>query len=173
MTLAAEGVDLSDADAAAQSILGRCADWASTMRGVSMRGTLGAPDWLAYEMRIWTLGETLRQLMKKDKRWRGVTAILEAAAKVVRCAEFGKGRQTFVLLLGDYGDKSYSSVLGDCLRDAETRGHALKSLTKLGAEGFDMHARRIALEDSGWIRTAAKRYLSVAGSGDVQNPDSH
>lgn len=163
--LVEQGIDISDADSAARSVLDQCSSWESRLRSTAMRGALGAPDWLDFEMRIWTLGELLRLMLKKKKNWRGHPSIMCVAANILQRPVFGKGRQTFALLLGDNGDATHGGALGHALRDPDVRGHALKALAQLRIRGFEDQAREIAEEDGGWIRSAAKRYLSMTKTG--------
>ena len=42
--------------------------------GLGMSGVKGAPDWQAYELKIWEVGESLRHFLK-FKRWKGKTSL--------------------------------------------------------------------------------------------------
>jgi hypothetical protein len=149
---------LDDQSAIAEAILLLAHAWAQSLTGVGMRGELGAPDWAAYELRIWELGESLRHFLKR-KDWRGQGELLDAAARVLMSRNFGKGRQTFALLLGEYGDKDYGTVLGAILDDPEVYGHAVKALRAAKIPGYAEPVRRVLSKEQGWIRRAAKRYL--------------
>ena len=155
------GVSTDSPESLARSMLEACARWRAELIGISMRGVAGGPDWRAYETRIWELGEALRLFLKPKKALR-TQAVTDALSKVVVEKEFGKGRQTFALLLGEFGDESHREVLGWALKDDEIAGHALKSVQKLRLDGFGAEVRQL-LDRSrlGWIRSAAKKYLET------------
>jgi len=153
-----QDASVDDQAQVAEAILVRCHSWASTLTGLGMRGEMGAPAWTASELKIWQLGESLRLFLRR-KAWRGQGALLDAVVRVVISREFGKGRQTFVLLLGDYGNKEYGPVLGGVLDDPEVCGHALKALRTAKIRGYAEPVRQVLLREQGWIRKAAKRYL--------------
>lgn len=154
----AQDASLVDQANIAEAILTACEYWARTLTGVGMRGEMGAPDWKAYELKIWELGESLRQFLKR-KQWRGQGALLDAAARVTMSHEFGKGRQTFVLLLGDYGNQEYGPSLGALLDDREVYGHVVKALRAAKIRGYAAPVQQVLSREQGWIRRAAKRYL--------------
>jgi hypothetical protein len=149
---------LDNQSAIAEAILLLAHAWAQSLTGVGMRGELGAPDWSTYELKIWELGESLRHFLKR-KRWRGQGELLDAVARVLMSRNFGKGRQTFALLLGECGNKEYGAVLGGVLDDPEVYGHAVKALRTAKIAGYAEPVRRVLSKEQGWIRKAAKRYL--------------
>lgn len=72
----------------------------------------------------------------------------------------GKGRQSLIPLLADWGDGEFGETLGLLVADSEVRGHAIKALTKARIGGHREQVQKVAEETSGWIRQAAKKYLS-------------
>jgi hypothetical protein len=133
-------------------------------KNVSMGGIKGAPDWAGYETSLWTLGEHIRPWLKKRRDLRGRNALLDAINEIVVNPKFGKGRQNLILLLGDYGDKSYGMSIAGLLSDSDVLGHAIKALTKLGINGLDDVVSAIMRDTThGWIRTASKKYLQKVG----------
>ena len=130
-----------------------------------MRAVAGGPVWRGYETKIWELGEVIRAILKKHKALRH-RAVTDAVSQVVGEGDFGKGRQSFALLLGDFGDESHRKVLGCALTDDEIAGHALKSILKLCLDGFESEVRQLYDRSRlGWIRSAAKRYLERGKAG--------
>ena len=154
----AEQKDQETVVEALRALLGH---WA-TLTQVGMSGAMGAPDWTSGEGRIWDAGEGVRQLMRARK-WKGPGPLLDLVAEVSADPKFGKGRQTFVLLLGDFGKGSYASRLGPLLEDPEVQGHAMDSLRKAKVGGFAEQASRLAAETKGWIRQSARKYLKDFG----------
>jgi hypothetical protein len=128
-----------------------------------MPGQLGAADWKGFELRIWQLGESLRVFLKKKKAWHGRGPILDVVATLLLDPGLGKGRQTFALVLGEFGGHDYGSVLGRVLDDEEVRGHAVKALTKAKVAGFAAEVAAIQAQERGWIRAAATKYLQNVG----------
>lgn len=140
-----------------------CLHWSIALTAVEMRGQLGGPDWKGFERRIWDLGESLRLFLKKT-RWRGTGPLLDTAAKVLLDRRFGKGRQIFATLLGDFGGQAYGDALGGVLQDKEVWGHAIKALTKARIAGFAAEVAGVQAQESGWIRSAARKYLQSMSS---------
>jgi hypothetical protein len=133
-------------------------------KNVSMRGVDGAPDWAGYEIALWKLSEDIRPWLKKRRDLRGKNTLYDAINEIVADPKFGKGRQDFILLLGDYGDKSYGTSIAGLLSDSDVCGHAIKALTKLGIGGLDDAVSAIMRDTKhGWVRTAAKKYLQKVG----------
>ncbi len=162
-----------DQEAVAQAIRILCERWRDALTSVEMQGVEGAPDWASYEMRIWDLGESLRLLMKRRKDWRGKEKLLDSVADVLSNKEYGKGRQTFALLLGDFGSGEYGDTLAAVLDDPEVAGHAVKALTKARIAGHEKAVRRLAEDATGWVRSAAKKYMKVVGTTPSENRGHH
>jgi hypothetical protein len=131
-------------------------------RGVSMRGGEGRPDWLGFEMDLWDLSEQVRSLFRKNKKLRGPVEPLLSIGHIVEQEQFGKGRQNFVLLLGEFGGSHFVKPLEVAAEDPDLVGHALKAATKarVSSAAITRVANKLATErGKGWIRTAAKQYL--------------
>jgi hypothetical protein len=142
-----------------KDILSLVERWREHKSQVYMAGVGGAPDWLEYEHWVWQLGEALRFLFKKKKGWHGKSKLLDTCAEILTDDSYGKGRQTFALLLGDFGKGNYGSSLGAMLNDSEVQGHCIKALAKAGIKGFADEIHAIENASHGWIRKAASGYL--------------
>ena len=153
---------LDDPRQIAEAVIELCRYWERSFRSVEMEGQLGAPDWMGYELRIWRLGESLRLFCKK-RGWRGNGPILEAATSLIARPEYGKGRQSVALLVGEMGGVDYSAALGRAIDDPEICGHAIKALTKLRVAGFASQVAAVQAREAGWVRRAARKYLEVVG----------
>lgn len=140
-----------------------CDDFFNHDTGIEMPGIKGAPDWLSFEMRIWELGESLRQPIKRRKKLLKNKNLLNVIMMICRNNKYGKGRQTFVMLLGEFSRGDASKLLGDLLDDPEVLGHSIKALTKLKDDGYVDKIGRIAEEETGWIRVAARNYCRKFG----------
>ena len=115
--------------------------------------------WYGYENLIWDLGESFRRVLKRNRALRGRDTIFEAIERVCLDARYGKGRESFTMLLGQYGGPRRVPVLLRLLDDPEVCGHALYALRLLGRSGAESRARTLLSSPSVWIRGEAKKYL--------------
>jgi hypothetical protein len=159
-------VSIDDQVMVAEAIVAMCEHWVASSRSLAMKGELGAADWAAFELEIWTLGETLRLFLKRKKQWRGPGALMDAVARILRRKDFGKGRQTFALLLGDFGGITYSTELGAAIGDPEIAGHSIKALTKLRVPGHEPAVQAVIQRETGWVRSAARKYLAAVAKDE-------
>lgn len=128
---------------------------------LSMQGVRGAPDWYGFETAVWQLSEGMRKVLRKNKKVRGKSDLLETFARIATDKRFGKGRQPLVLMLGDFGRQMYSSIIAQLLEDEDVYGHAIKAL--LRDKAFEYSTQVTEIYEStkvGWIRATAKRYLT-------------
>lgn len=130
---------------------------------ISMNGVQGAPDWKGYETDLWRLSEELREFFRNNRKLRGKNAFLDAIVRIASDSRFGKGRQNFVLILGEFGKGEYGDVLGKLLSDVDVYGHALKGLIRGKTLGYERSVAAILEKEKlGWIRSAAKKYLGLS-----------
>jgi hypothetical protein len=156
---------LSDAVVAA-AIEEAAGEWERTARQISMQGVSGAPDWFLFERKIWDLGESLRLCLVKRKAWRSWSKAFEVISRLAIDPRFHKGRQSLVLLLGEFAADRHQDALRRLLDDDEVRGHALMALRRgkvIDAALFDL-VRELADRERGWVRTQAKKYLKLLGT---------
>src|SRR5437867_3876221 len=59
--------------------------------------------WRRYESLVWALGESFRRIMLRTRRLRRRERIFESVRAVCFDQRFGKGRESFTMLLGRYG----------------------------------------------------------------------
>jgi hypothetical protein len=148
----------------AQLLLEVAEEAAATKRGRSMPGVNGAPDWLGYETMLWQHSEDLRQYVRTRRRLRGSSPLFETVAEIVRNPAYGKGRQNFVLVLGQFGGAEYTDVIAGLLGDPEVESHALRALRKQKDGRFVEEARAMAENpSSGAARHEAHKYLKIFG----------
>lgn len=141
-------------------------NWRSTRTGLSMAGVDGAPDWLGFETALWKLSERLRPVLSARKDWRSESEIMQAVLRLCRNQSYAKGRQNFVLMLGDFGGPEEAAALGDLLTDTDVQGHAIKALCKLRDDRFRGTVERLMPSLQGWSKTAAKKYLTLPSTPD-------
>jgi len=136
----------------------------ATGQAVSMEGVRGAPDWYVFETECWNLFEKIRSFLRQNRQLRGQNELLDVLASIAADRQFGKGRQNLVLMLAEFGKDSYASVIGKLLSDNEVLGHAIKALIRGKIQGYSSDVSEILNQTKiGWIRSAAKKYLSSVG----------
>jgi hypothetical protein len=129
-----------------------------------MSGVSGAPDWLGYETMLWEHSVDLRQYVRTRRKLRGSSPLFDAVAEIVCNPAYGKGRQYFVLVLGQFGGAEYTDVIAGLLGDPEVEAHALHALRNLKDGRFVEEARTLAENpSSGAARHEARMYLKVFG----------
>lgn len=127
-----------------------------------MSGIKSSADWCGYEMRLWELSECVRRYLQLNYGIRGRCDILDSIAHIIGDRRFGKGRQNFVLILGQYGGQEYADTIGELLNDQEVMGHAVKALARSKAPDYIERIKLILSESPvGWIRDAARKYLEI------------
>lgn len=135
-----------------------------TRRGLSMRGVGGAPDWAGYETALWDISEDLRAYLRGKRRLRGQCPLFDAVAQIVSDPRYGKGRENFVLVLGQFGGAAYTDTIAAGLGDPDVAAHALSALRRLKDDRFLPEAKAIAADPpSGAARLEARKYLKVFG----------
>lgn len=122
-----------------------------------------APDgpvtWANHESLAWALGESIRQVLQRRRALRKNAKLWAAVEAVAKDRSVGKGREPYVMLLGQYGGPARAPLLMQLLDDPEVVGHALYALRLLGAPGAEAKARTLLSHRRGWIRKEAKKYL--------------
>jgi hypothetical protein len=112
-----------------------------------------------YEGMIWDIGEKFRQIIKEKKKLKGNEKLFGGIEKVALNKLYGKGRESFVMLLGQYGGKAYISTLTELLDDEIISGHAVYALRVLKAKEAAEHVRPFLNSDITWVRNEAKKYF--------------
>lgn len=141
-----------------QFILTLAQYWRQNLTNEYMDGVDGAPVWFEYEHRIWDLGETVRTYLKSQSLG-AKEGVLEAAVKIIDNPKYGKGRQSFASLIGDFGGGAYGELLAFHLNDPEIGGHCLKAMLKSKIRGHTSKAEEILSKSRGWIKAVAKKYI--------------
>lgn len=112
-----------------------------------------------FEGLIWTLGESLRRLLRRNKALRRLPELWIRIEAICRNPLFGRGRESFTMLLGQYGGHDRVPCLVQLLEDAQVQGHALYALRLLGAAQARVKAEELVDSPRAWIRTEARKYL--------------
>lgn len=120
--------------------------------------------WYSYEYKIWELGEALRKLLKKKKYLVKDEFLQISINEIIDQKKYGKGRQSFSLLPGEFKFFSSINVLVKNINDEDIQGQVLNSLTKLKVKGLDNEISLIYSKNKGWVKKEAKKYLSKSDS---------
>lgn len=125
--------------------------------------------WKDYESLLWAMGESIRQVLRRKRRLRGSERIWQEVRGICVCDGYGKGRESFVMLLGQYGGQTQSATLAGLLDDPDVAGHALYALRLLKSPAGAFAARRFLSHSKPWIRQEARKYLAKIGVGTQPN----
>ena len=115
--------------------------------------------WHDFELILWNKGEEIRQLLVTSGR-KLSAGQADAVAAICKESNAGRGRQSFVLLLGKRAYASYAPMVASLLSDSDVAGQAIDTLYKMGAAGYSQDISPFLTHPMTWIRNAAKRYLT-------------
>lgn len=119
--------------------------------------------WRRHEFLVWTLGESFRRIMIRTSRLQGCACVFDAVRSLCFDQQFGKGRQSFTMLLGQYGGPAQIPALIQLLDDPEICGQAIYSLRLLGASETADRIRPYLDSPKAWIRKAAVAFFQKLG----------
>ena len=140
-----------------------------TRCSVYMKGVRGAPDWLEHESLTWELSELVRLWLKARRSSIERDGVLDAVAHLVRNERHAKGRQNFVLLLGECGGVRYGETLALLLGDPNVAGHAVKALMKSQTPGYTAQVQKVLSKaKAAWVKTAARKYLALVNKEPME-----
>ncbi len=122
--------------------------------------------WYRYESLTWALGEAFRQIMQRHRQFRRNETVFEAIRTVCLDRRFGKGRESFTMLLGRYGGRAQVPTLINLLEDPQVAGHAVYGLRLLAAPEAAERVRPFLDSQKTWIRQEARRYFEKVRNGD-------
>jgi hypothetical protein len=117
-------------------------------------------NWHRFESLIWDIGEKFRQILKRQKMLRMDRDLFSHLERVALDKQFCKGRDSFVMLLGQYGSHEVVGTLTKLLNDQEVQGHDVYALRLLGAPEVQESIRQFLQSRKTWIRNEAKKYFA-------------
>ena len=115
--------------------------------------------WFRYESLIWALGESFRRIMLRVPLLRKRERVFADVRGICLDRGFGKGRESFTMLLGQYGGNGQIPTLLQLLEDPEVSGHAVYSLRLLGASEAAERVRPLPDSRKAWVRKEARKYF--------------
>lgn len=117
------------------------------------------PEWYSFERTIWQKGEVIRQLLIGQKRIRTLPIILDKIFEIATNRNIKRGRQPFVMLLGNTDSKKYGAELISQLDDPFVYGHIIDAIYKMKAPEFAEIIKPYCNDKETWIRNIAKKYI--------------
>ena len=132
-----------------------------------VEGPVGPNTSRQFEDVIWALGEGFRHVLKRSPKLRQHPTLFKHIGALCLDTNNRKGRESFMMLLGQYGGPNQVPMLVSLLADPEVEGHALLGLRSLKAPGGREAAKRLLSDGNAWKRTEAKKYLRKLYPDDV------
>lgn len=115
--------------------------------------------WIHFENLIWALGEAFRQILQKKRGLRSSRKLFDRIEAICTDPQFGKGRESFTMLLGRYGGKASIPTLMRLLDDPEVAGQAVYSLRLLGSVDATEKMRPFLDSPKAWVKQEARKYF--------------
>jgi hypothetical protein len=122
-------------------------------------GSLGLPQWHAFEYDTWPIGEGVRRAFSQCPKLKKRTALIGKVVEVATHRNLRRGRQSFVMAIGFVDSRQYAATLVPFLSDSDVDGQVLYTLLKMRASG---HARVVATllrSKEAWKRRLARKYI--------------
>ena len=115
-------------------------------------------EWYPFESQIWKNGEKIRQLLLTDKKLRDNESIYDKIFEIATNINAKRGRQSFIMLLGNVKHLKYSAELIKQLNDDNVDGHIIDTIYKMKFYGFTKEIKPFIDHKIIWIRNLAKKY---------------
>ncbi|MBC2375500.1 hypothetical protein HBP80_08600 [Listeria welshimeri] len=108
-----------------------CDELVVNRKVLSIKGVDGAPNWYRYEYKIWDANFKYIEPILKVKKFKGKEKLTDGLLSICLSNKYGKGRQSLIILIGEYGLKTCASSLGPLLDDSEVTIQVIAALTKM------------------------------------------
>ena len=121
----------------------------------------------SFEREIWMIGSEIIDNIRRKKEKRILTDILsEELLKVIKEDKFGRGRESFVMLLHYFkNNPKVESSLAELLNDEQLYAFAIDELTKLKIFKYVDKVQNFLLEEKiSWRRKVEKRYIEKSSN---------
>ena len=116
-----------------------------------------------FELQLWEKGETIRQVYVKYPKWRSDVQLQQLIASIALAREAKRGRQSFIMLMGNKQFMHYATILVKQLDDKGVDGQIISTLYKMHASGFTKEIKPFTTYKITWIRNLAKKYIEKYG----------
>ena len=114
------------------------------------------------ELALWNQGEAIRQLVRTAGKKLNRTQAAEIL-DICKNRNAGRGRESFVMLLGQRAYAEYAPQIAALLGDRDVGGHCVYTLYKMGAAGYDAEIAPFLTYEKKWVSDYAKRYMQQYG----------
>lgn len=122
----------------------------------------------SFEREIWMIGSELIDNIRKTRTKKKILTdiLLEELLKIVREYKFGRGRESFVMLLHYFkNNPKVESSLAELLDDEQLYAFAIDELTKLKVFKYIDKVQNFLLEEKiSWRRKVEKRYIEKSSN---------
>ena len=116
-------------------------------------------DYYRFELDLWDKGEEIRQLILDSKKKPNHDQI-KRICDICTNPSAGRGRQSFVMLLGKKCYAEYAPAIAPFLSDDDIDGHVVDTLYKMGTPYYVAQIQPFTKHKRAWIRNIAKKYIN-------------
>ena len=116
-------------------------------------------DYYRFELDLWDKGEEIRQLIFDNKKKANRDQI-KRICDICTNPFAGRGRQSFVMLLGKKCYAEYAPIIAPFLSDDDIDGHVVDTLYKMGTPDYVAQIQPLTKHNCTWIRNIAKKYVN-------------
>ena len=116
-------------------------------------------DYHRYELDLWDKGEEIRQLIFDSKKKPNQYQI-KRICNICTNPFAGRGRQSFVVLLGKKCYAEYAPIIAPFLSDDDIDGHVIDTLYKMRTPDYVSQIQPFTKHKRTWIRNIAKKYIN-------------
>ena len=120
----------------------------------------GIPIWHSFEYKVWELGEQIRQDLLENQKFKKDKNLQKEIMEVIELEKLRRGRQSFVMLLGNTSSSSFHERISAFLEDKDINGHVLKTLLKMKAYQYAEKVKSLETSEHAWVRKTAKHYIN-------------
>lgn len=117
-----------------------------------------AREWQRFELDLWDIGETIRRLILESRKKPSREQLGRICGICVNSFA-GRGRQSFVLLLGKKCYAEYAPLIAPFLSDSDIAGQTADTLYKMGTPDYISQMEPLTRHKQTWIRNIAKKYV--------------
>jgi hypothetical protein len=121
---------------------------------------MGIPQWHDYEHKIWRLGEKIRQILFEYKQLRKDVQIQREIISICLNPNSKRGRQSFVMLLGNVHCAAFSNEIASQLGDEFINGQIIDTLYKKKVGNYSNNILPYCRHEKTWIKNLAKKYIA-------------
>jgi hypothetical protein len=117
------------------------------------------PEWDIYERKIWKNGEIIRQLFSESKGLLKDQALTSRIMSICINRKSKRGRQSFILLLGNTDCEMYADKLITELEDKFVYGQIIMCIYKMKSGKYVDKIKSFCEVEETWVKNIAKKYV--------------